>query len=96
MDHRELCQTSGGFCRFRHFELGGKNLKVLDEETPGGGLVAEFGHMVRCCPLHQREGFRIFRVLQSVCGCLHMTLKKNRCVTLEVCFDFHPRGFIFL
>lgn len=47
------------FCRFRHFELGGKNHKVLDEETPGGGLVAEFGHMVRCCPLHQREGFRI-------------------------------------
>lgn len=70
------------FCRFRRFELGGKNLKVLDEETPGGGLVAEFGHMVWCCLLHQCEGFRILRVHQSVCGCLHMMLKKNGCITL--------------
>lgn len=34
------------FFRFRHFSVSKGNSKVLDEDTPGGGLVAEFCHMV--------------------------------------------------
>ncbi|XP_075886531.1 signal transducer and activator of transcription 4 [Nelusetta ayraudi] len=31
---------------FRRFELGGDNSKMLEDRTQGGGLVAEFSHMI--------------------------------------------------
>lgn len=34
------------FFRFRQFSVSKDDFKVLDEDTPGGGLVAEFCHMV--------------------------------------------------
>lgn len=33
-------------CRFRQFQFSREDCKMLDEDSAGGGLVAEFGHMV--------------------------------------------------
>lgn len=45
MHQRLLFMTNCCF-RFRRFSVSKDDFKVLDEDTPGGGLVAEFCHMV--------------------------------------------------